>query len=62
LHILARCPTCDAGLPVSGDEAAAAITCGRCGRDIPLRISNALRLDEGVDRCPVCDGAEFYGR
>lgn len=21
-----------------------------------------MRLDRGVDRCPVCDGADFYGR
>ena len=62
LQILARCPTCDAGLPVRGDEEAAAIQCGGCGRDIPLKISEALRLDRAVDRCPVCDGADFYGR
>lgn len=62
MHILARCPKCDAGLAVRGDEEAAAITCGGCGRDIPLNISEALRLDRAVDRCPVCDGADFYGR
>ncbi len=62
MHILARCPTCDAGLPVRGDEPTDAIACGRCGRDIPLKISDALGLDQGVDRCPVCDGADFYGR
>jgi uncharacterized protein (DUF983 family) len=62
LQILARCPKCDAGLPVRGDELADAITCGRCGRDIPLKISGVLRSEQGVDRCPVCDGAEFYGR
>ncbi|MSO31115.1 MAG: hypothetical protein EXQ48_09300 [Acidobacteria bacterium] len=62
MHILARCPKCDAGLPVHHDERAPAITCGRCGRDIPLKISDALRLDQAVDRCPVCDGADFYGR
>ena len=61
-NILARCPKCDAGLPIRGDEPADAITCGRCGRDIPLRISDALRSDQAVDRCPVCGGAEFYGR
>jgi hypothetical protein len=49
-------------LPVRGDEQAPMIVCGGCGRDIPLRISEALRLDRAVDRCPVCDGADFYGR
>ena len=62
MHILARCPTCDAGLPVAGDERAAAIACGRCGHHIPLHITEAVRLDRAVDRCPVCDGADFYGR
>jgi DNA-directed RNA polymerase subunit RPC12/RpoP len=64
MEVLARCPQCDAGLPV--DVAAAdvpgAIKCGRCGRDIPLTISESLRAGRGVDRCPVCDGADFYGR
>ena len=62
MQILARCPKCDAGLPVAGDEQAASIKCGRCGRDIPLKITAAVRMDQAVDRCPVCDGADFYGR
>jgi hypothetical protein len=62
LQILAKCPKCGAGLPVRGDEEAAAITCGGCGRAIALNISDAVRLDRAVDRCPVCDGADFYGR
>jgi hypothetical protein len=62
LQILARCPSCDAGLPVHGDEEAAAIRCGRCGRDIPLVMTELLRNDRGVDRCPVCQGADFYAR
>lgn len=62
LNILARCPKCDAGLPIRGDEQADAITCGHCGREIPLKISDALRTDRGVDCCPVCGGADFYGR
>jgi hypothetical protein len=49
-------------LPVRGDEEASAIACGGCGRSIPLDISEALRLDRGVDRCPVCAGADFYSR
>ena len=62
MQILARCPTCDAGLPVRGDEQASAIRCGRCGREISLKISDAVRLDQRLDRCPICDGADFYGR
>jgi hypothetical protein len=62
LEILAKCPKCDAGLPVRAADAPSAILCGRCGREIPLAISNALRSDAAVDVCPVCGGADFYIR
>jgi uncharacterized protein (DUF983 family) len=62
MQILAKCPTCDAGLPVRAAEAPAAIACGRCGREIPLTITDDVRLDRAVDRCPVCSGADFYIR
>ena len=62
MQILAKCPKCDAGLPVTGGDAPAAITCGGCGREIPLSISGALREDRAVDSCPVCNGTDFYSR
>jgi hypothetical protein len=62
VQILARCPACDAALPVPARDADAAIRCGRCGRDIPLHISEAVREDRAVDVCPVCQGGDFYGR
>ena len=62
MHILAKCPACDAGLPVSAADRAAAIRCGGCGRDIPLTITDAVRGDRAVDCCPVCQGADFYAR
>src|SRR6266480_7560363 len=62
MQILVRCPKCDAALPIRGDEAPAAITCGRCGRDIALTFSEAVRADRAVDRCPVCGGPDFYAR
>jgi hypothetical protein len=62
MQIIARCPTCDAALPVRADEMPAAIKCGRCGREIPLSISPAVREDRAVDRCAVCEGADFYTR
>src|SRR5262249_56218446 len=43
-------------------DAPAAITCGRCGRDIALHVTDAVRADRAVDRCPVCEGADFYIR
>src|SRR3990172_6348286 len=62
MHILVRCPKCDVGLPVRGDKAPAAIACGRCGRNIVLTFSGAVRADQSVDICPVCTGADFYAR
>ena len=62
MEIVARCPKCDAGLPIHAAEAAGAIKCGRCGTDIPLAISEDVRVDRAVDRCPVCGGADFYIR
>jgi hypothetical protein len=62
MKILARCPKCDAGLPVSAADAPASIRCGRCGREIELRISPPVRDDRGVDVCPVCAGGDFYTR
>ena len=62
MQILAKCPKCDAGLPVDARDAPGAITCGGCGRDISLSVSDALRAGRAVDRCPVCDGGDFYLR
>jgi hypothetical protein len=62
MKIVARCPKCDAGLPVSSGEAPESIKCGRCGQVLPLTFSAGIRRDEGVDVCPVCQGGEFYVR
>ena len=62
MEFLAKCPKCDAGLPVSADRAPESITCGGCGCDIALSVSDAVRQGRAVDRCPVCAGAEFYIR
>ena len=62
MEIVARCPKCDAGLPVDAADAPAAIACGGCARNIPLDVSANLRAGALVDRCPVCSGADFYLR
>jgi hypothetical protein len=62
MTIVAKCPKCDASLPVDAAEAPAAIKCGRCGREIPLAFSEAVRNDASVDSCPVCGGGDFYIR
>jgi cytochrome c553 len=62
VQILAKCPKCDASLPVAAGEAPVSITCGRCHRNIPLAWSGPLQQDRGVDVCPVCQGRDFYVR
>jgi hypothetical protein len=62
VQILAHCPACDAALPVAGADAPDAIRCGRCGRDVALTFTDAVRADRAVDRCPVCGGGDFYTR
>jgi hypothetical protein len=62
VDVLAKCPKCDAALPVDAADAPAAIKCGRCARDIPLHVTEAVREDRAIDRCPICDGGDFYIR
>jgi len=62
MQIVAKCPKCDAGLEVAAKSEVAAITCGACSRQVPLDISESVRDDVAVDRCPVCRGADFYIR
>ena len=62
MRIVVKCPACAAELPVAAADAPAAITCGRCGREIPLATTDRLRADQEVDRCPVCRGGDFYRR
>jgi len=62
MNIVAKCPKCDAGLPIDASLAPERITCGGCGREIGLTWSPAVRADESVDKCPVCAGGDFYVR
>ncbi len=62
MNVLARCPQCDAGLPLEAASGPSVITCGNCGREIPLTWSEAIRTDAAVDECPVCRGRDFYIR
>src|SRR3954470_2215823 len=62
MEFLAKCPKCDAGLAVPAASAPAAITCGGCGCEIPLSVSDAVREGRAVDQCPVCRGGDFYIR
>ena len=62
MEILAKCPACDAALPVQASDAPPTIACGRCGHAIALLFTDLVQRDESVDRCPVCRGPDFYIR
>jgi hypothetical protein len=62
VQILARCPACDAALPVDVSDSPATIRCGGCGREIPFTLTTDVREDRRVDSCPVCQGTDFYVR
>jgi len=62
MRVIARCPKCDAGLPVGAAEAPDSIKCGRCGHVSVVTFTDALRRDARVDVCPVCSGSDFYIR
>ena len=62
MQVLIKCPKCGAKLPILAREAPADIECGNCGRVIALDVSDKVRDDAGVDRCPVCTGSDFYVR
>jgi hypothetical protein len=62
MQITVRCSKCDAALPVAASDAPSRLKCGRCGTEIALTVSDAVRADRAVDRCPVCTGTDFYIR
>jgi hypothetical protein len=62
MQIIVKCPKCDASLPLAVEERPEAIRCGRCQATIGVELSDAIREDREVDRCPVCSGADFYIR
>ena len=62
MQVVAHCPKCDAGLPVSADQAPESIKCGGCGHLLPLSLTDAVRADSRIDACPVCSGPDFYLR
>jgi uncharacterized paraquat-inducible protein A len=48
MQVVAKCPKCDSSLPVEAADTSGPIKCGRCGTEIPLEISPALRSTAAV--------------
>ena len=62
MRVTLKCPECDSALPFEAMSPPSNVTCGGCQRNIPLNVTEALREDRAVDRCPQCEGADFYVR
>lgn len=62
MTVTARCAGCNAALPFAAADAPSRIKCGRCGREMAVNVGDALRADAAVERCPICEGADFYVR
>jgi hypothetical protein len=62
VRVTARCPGCNGALPFDAADPPARIKCGKCGRELSIATTPAVRSDTAVDRCPVCEGADFYLR
>ena len=62
MEIVAKCPKCDAGLPVGGRWARRPSSAAAAGARSRSRSLRTLRADRAVDRCPVCAGTDFYIR
>jgi hypothetical protein len=62
MTVTARCAGCNAALPFQASEAPARVRCGRCHREMAVSVSEGVRADAAVDRCPICEGADFYVR
>ena len=62
MKVTARCPGCNAALPFAASDPPARIRCGKCGRELSIVVTPSVRSDAAVDRCPVCEGADFYVR
>lgn len=46
--------------PLEG--AGESITCPRCGRTHPLKVTDSIRRHQSIDRCAVCGGSELFIR
>ena len=62
MEVTVVCYQCGSALPVEVSGESLQINCGRCGEAFLLKFSKPVRGDEKVDRCPVCEGDDFYLR
>ena len=62
MRVIAHCPKCDAGLPVSAAEAPETIKCGRCGHVLALAFSARFAMMRASMCVPYAAARDFYIR
>ena len=62
MEVTVVCHQCGSHLPVAAADESLQISCGGCKQAFLLAFTDAVRADRKVDRCPVCEGADFYIR
>ena len=63
MEVTVQCHQCGSALPVAApDDPSLQVDCGRCRQAFLLTFSEAVRSDRRVDRCPVCEGGDFWRR
>jgi len=62
MKVKVKCPACGGALQVGTAQAPSETACRRCGWTIPLAVTGSVSEDREVDRCPVCEGGDFYVR
>ena len=62
MEVTVQCHRCGSALPVAATDESVQIACGRCQQAFLLTFSEAVFADRQVDRCPVCQGGDFWRR
>ena len=62
MEVTVRCHECGSALPVIPSPNPIQIECGRCRESFILKFSDGVLDDRLVERCPVCQGGDFYLR
>ena len=60
MKVTAICDQCLGKIPFHASQAPERLSCRRCGREKDVAPSEAVRLENRLDQCPVCQSAYFY--
>lgn len=60
MKVTAYCEACLAKSRFDASHPPPALACGACLRERPISPTDSVRLENRLDRCPVCASAYFY--